>query len=182
MRIAGESVSRGGALSVALAGAAALLLAIHGYSNPGSLRIAGSGLVSPTHGGPQSGGTGGSATASPSPAVTPAASPSGTATLGPLLSSTPYAAYSYQIYPGTPTVSARQAMAGFSFSARLAGDSVDFTLYVSGGGQPPVSNTYPASDHIYFIEANMGDDSGTAEYNFGDDGVVVTDASGHVVR
>lgn len=182
MRIAGETVGRGGALAMALTGVAAMLLAIHGYANPGSLGIAGPGLVSPSHGGHQSGGAGGSATASPSPAATPAASPSGTVTLGPLLSSTPYAAYSYQIYPGTPSASARQAMAGFSFSARLVGNSVDFTLYVSGGGQPPVSNTYPASDHIYFVEANLGDDSGSAEYNFGDDGVVVTDASGHVVQ
>ena len=102
--------------------------------------------------------------------------------MGPLLSSTPYAAYSYQIYPGTPSANARQAMAGYSFTARLVGNSVDFTLLVSGGGQPPDSKTYPASDHIYFVEANLGDDSGNAEYNFGDDGVVVTDASGHVVQ
>jgi hypothetical protein len=182
MRIGGEAVGRGGGLAVAVAGVAAMLLAIHGYANPGSLGIGGPGLVSPSHSGHQSGSAGGSATASPSPAATPAASPSGTATSGPLLSSTPYAAYTYQIYPGIPSASTRQALAGFSFTARLVGNSVDFTLLVSGGGQSPVSNTYPASDHIYFVEASLGDDSGTADYNFGDDGVVVTDASGHVVQ
>jgi hypothetical protein len=76
---------------------------------------------------------------------------------------------------------ARQAMAGFTYSAKRAGGSVNFTLYVSGGGQSPISKTYPASDHIYFVEANLGDDSGNSEYNFGDDGLIATDASGHVV-
>ncbi|MGH7691294.1 MAG: hypothetical protein ACREOA_01100 [Candidatus Dormibacteria bacterium] len=50
-----------------------------------------------------------------------------------------------------------------------------------GGGQASPPKTYPSSDHIYFIEADFGDDSGSSEYNFGDDGVVVTDATGHVV-
>jgi hypothetical protein len=53
---------------------------------------------------------------------------------------------------------------------------------VSGGSQPPVTKSYPASDHIYFVEANLGDDSGNSDYNLGDDGVVVTDASGHLVQ
>jgi hypothetical protein len=73
-------------------------------------------------------------------------------------------------------------LAGFSFTARLVGNSVDFTLFESGSTQPTENKTYPASDHIYFVEASLGDDSGNAEYNFGDDGVVVTDASGHVVQ
>jgi len=45
-----------------------------------------------------------------------------------------------------------------------------------------VQHTYPAADHIYFVEENFGDDSGNSEYNFGDDGLLVTDASGHVVQ
>jgi hypothetical protein len=53
---------------------------------------------------------------------------------------------------------------------------------VSGGSQPPVTKSYAASDRIYFVEANLGDDSANSDYNFGDDGVVVTDASGHVVQ
>jgi len=182
MRVAGESVGRRAAVALSVAGLAATVLALHGYANPGSLGLSGPGLVSPSHGSHQSGRTSGSAAASPSPAATSAASPSGAATLGPLLSATPYASYSYQIYPGTPSASARQAMAGFSFTTRVVGSSVDFTLSTSGSGQPPVSKTYPASDHIYFVEANLGDDSGNAEYNFGDDGVVVSDASGHVVQ
>jgi hypothetical protein len=98
-----------------------------------------------------------------------------------LLSSTAYASYTYQLYPGSPSAQAQLALAGFSYTAHRSGGTVDFTLYVSGGGQPPIKKTYPASDHIYFVEANLGDDSGSAEYNFGDDGFIATDATGHVV-
>jgi hypothetical protein len=192
MRLAGEAVGRRGALALSMAGLAATVLALHGYANPGSLGIAGSGLVSPSPGGQPSARASGSAKGNPSPAATPASSPSASptatpaasasASLGPLLSSTPYAAYTYRIYPGTPSASTRQALAGFSFTARLVAKSVDFTLFESGSTQPTENKTYPASDHIYFVEASLGDDSGNAEYNFGDDGVVVTNTSGHVVQ
>jgi hypothetical protein len=59
---------------------------------------------------------------------------------------------------------------------------VNFTLYASGSTQPVSKNNYPATDRIYFVEANFGDDSNNTEYSFSDDGVVVTDASGHVVQ
>ena len=181
MRIAGETVGRRGATVISLAAVAAAILAVHGYSSPGALSLpggSGSGAgrastLSPTA----------KTTPSPSPRSTssPTPRPNGTATPGPLLSSTAYASYTYQLYPGTPSTMARAALAGFSYTARRAGSSVDFTLYVSGGGQPPIKKTYPASDHIYFVEANLGDDSGSAEYNFGDDGFIATDATGHVV-
>jgi hypothetical protein len=32
------------------------------------------------------------------------------------------------------------------------------------------------------IEASLGDDSGTSDYNLGDDGIVITDARGRIVR
>jgi hypothetical protein len=32
------------------------------------------------------------------------------------------------------------------------------------------------------IEASLGDDSGTGDYNLGDDGIVVTDAHGRIIR
>jgi hypothetical protein len=32
------------------------------------------------------------------------------------------------------------------------------------------------------IEASLGDDSGGSDYNLGDDGLVVTDATGRVVQ
>ncbi|HVB14239.1 MAG TPA: hypothetical protein VNH38_05720 [Candidatus Dormibacteraeota bacterium] len=176
MRIAGEKVGRRGAAAVSVAALAAALLAIHGYGTPGSSGPVGSGGISSAHSTPSAAASGSS------PKVSPSASPSAAGTPGPLLSSTPYASYTYQLYPGAVSGSARQALAGFTFTVHPAGSSVNFTLYVSGGGQSPVTKTYPASDHIYFVEASFGDDSGNSEYNFADDGLVVTDASGHVVQ
>ncbi len=56
------------------------------------------------------------------------------------------------------------------------------TLSMAGGGQPPTTKSYPATDRIYFIEANFGDDSSGTEYNLGDDGLIATNASGHIVQ
>ena len=179
MRIAGETVGRRGAAGISLAAVAAAVLAVHGYSSPGSLSLSGSSPLGPRHGSTLSPTA--RTTPSPSPQRSAAPRPSGTATPGPLLSSTAYGSYTYQLYPGSPSAQARFALAGFSYTAQRSGASVDFTLYVSGGGQPPIKKTYPASDHIYFVEANLGDDSGSSEYNFGDDGLVATDATGHVV-
>lgn len=178
MRIAGEPLGARGAAALSLTAVIAALLALHGYAHPGSLRPNGSsglGLGHPT-----------SAAASPAPKPSPSAtsrpSPSKTPAPGPLLSSTSYGAYAYQLYPGSPSATARLALAGFSFAATPSGSSVRVTLTVLGGGQRPQTKSYPSTDHIYFIEASFGDDSGSAEYNFSDDGVVVTDAAGHVVR
>ncbi|HVC23405.1 MAG TPA: hypothetical protein VNH82_08290 [Candidatus Dormibacteraeota bacterium] len=182
MRIAGDTVGRRGGLAVSVAAVAAALLAVHGYSNPGSLVVGGSGGISTGHGSPSANTSGGTPKASPSAAASPSATPRASGTPGPLLSSTPYASYTYQLYPGSPSPSTRQALAGFTYTTRLSGSSVEFTLYASGSTQSVRSNTYPATDRVYFIEANLGDDSGDTEYSFGDDGVVVTDASGHVVQ
>ncbi|MFZ0168204.1 MAG: hypothetical protein WAL64_02130 [Candidatus Dormiibacterota bacterium] len=182
MRIAGETVGRRGGLALSLAAVLAAILAIHGYGNPGSLGLPGSGGVSTSHGSPSANGSGGNPKASPSAAASPSATPNASGTPGPLLSSTPYASYTYQLYPGSPGPSTRQALAGFTFTTRLSGSSVAFTLYASGSTQPVSKNNYPASDHIYFVESNLGDDSNNTEYSFSDDGVVVTDASGHVVQ
>jgi hypothetical protein len=35
---------------------------------------------------------------------------------------------------------------------------------------------------VYVVEASLGDDSGNADYNLGDDGLVVTNAQGRIVR
>lgn len=192
MRIAGDQIGRRGAVALSVAGVAAAVLAIHGFANPGSLGLTGTGLGgshSPGSSSPVSAPSSPGAQApspspgaSPSPASSPTTKPAASPTPGPLLSSTAYASYSYQLYPGSPSSNAKLALAGFSFSVHPNGSSVRFTLNVLGGSQAPITKTYPSSDHIYFVEANFGDDAQTAEYNFGDDGVVVTDATGHVVQ
>jgi hypothetical protein len=182
MRIGGEEIGRRGAAALSLAAVAAAALAVHGYSSPGSLGVApltGSkplaAAATPTP----------TPSSQPSPGVSPSSSPSAqptaSGTPGPLLSSTSYASYTYQLYPGTPSQTARLALSGFSYKVKSEGSSIVFTLNVLGGGQAPITNTYPASDHVYFVEASFGDDAQNTEYNYGDDGLVVTDASGHVV-
>jgi hypothetical protein len=36
--------------------------------------------------------------------------------------------------------------------------------------------------NVYFVEATFGDDSGDADYNYGDDGLVVTTSTGRIVQ
>jgi hypothetical protein len=35
---------------------------------------------------------------------------------------------------------------------------------------------------VYVVESSPGDDSGSSDYNLGDDGLVVTDAQGRIVQ
>lgn len=178
MRIAGEDIGRRGAVALSLAALAAAVLAVHGYGSPGSLGVA---PLTGTR--PLASSTTPTPTPTPGarPASSPSAQPTSSATPGPLLSSTSYAPYTYQLYPGAPSSTARLALSGFAYKVKSQGSSIVFTLDILGGGQAPVTNTYPASDHVYFVEASFGDDAQNTEYNFGDDGLVVTNASGHVV-
>jgi hypothetical protein len=88
----------------------------------------------------------------------------------------------YELYPAGPSATARQALAGFDVTTTRQGSTVVVTVDVLGAGQPPQRRVYPASDRVYFLEANFGDDSGNAEYNLGDDGLIVTDATGRIVE
>ena len=76
----------------------------------------------------------------------------------------------------------RRALAGFSVSVKSLGSQVRLRVVVQGSSQQPITHTYAKSDRIYFIEASMGDDPGMSEYNFGDDGLVVTDARGRLLE
>jgi hypothetical protein len=49
------------------------------------------------------------------------------------------------------------------------------------GQQAGPARFYPNGARVYVLEATMGDDSGNADYNVGDDGIVVTDAQGRIV-
>ena len=102
--------------------------------------------------------------------------------LGPLLSSMPYASAAYPIYPSPIDSNTQRALAGFTVSFSHSGNLVTMTINVVGGSQPPVTRTFDASDKVYFIETRMGDDAnGNGELNFNDDGLVITDASGHII-
>jgi hypothetical protein len=107
--------------------------------------------------------------------VSPAAAP------GPLLSSQSFAPYSYRVWPGAPSPAARAALTGLSISVSRQGSGVLVTAGVSG--QPRgAPHFYPSGARVYVVEASMGDDSGTSDYNMGDDGLVVTNAQGRILK
>jgi hypothetical protein len=174
-------VGRRGAGVLALTAVVAGGLAVHGYQSGGFGNLSGSltGRGSGAATSPQSRPTAppsASASHSPRPGAAKSSAP------GPLLSSSQYAPYSYQIYPGTPSSQTQLAMAGFQISVQPHGGLVDLTVTQPGTGQPPVKQSYAAADHIYFIEASFGDDSGNSEFNLGDDGIIGTDAQGHIIK
>ncbi len=179
-----------------LAAITGILLATLGWSQRGT------GLVAPAVGGL----SGASAAAAPTPASRPAtptprasatpssggapspgapqaapsAQPSPAASVGPLLASEWYASYAYLVWPGTLTPTAREAMSGLTISVtRQAGG---ISVRAGFTGQPlPTTHFYPGGAKVYVLESSLGDDSGYADYNLGDDGLVVTTAQGQIV-
>lgn len=165
-----DQVGLRGFLLLAATGLVGVGLAVHGYGHGAVIVAGGAGVSAPI-----------------AQATTPSAkatSPSPSAPsqkLGPLLSSTPYGPYAFRVYPGPETSQASLATAGFTVKVTPRANTIEVSVSASGSSQGAQTSTYPAGDHVYFIEASFGDDSGNVEYNFGDDGVVVTNAQGHVV-
>jgi hypothetical protein len=196
MRLGGEQVGRWGIALLAVAGIAGLLLAWHGWAGR-SATVAPS-LAGRAASSGQARGTPG-ATASPVPApassappssappssapASPAASPRSTASAkaGPLLSSEPYAGVTYQVWPGPVSAAATQALTGLKVAVHQQGPGLLVTAGVIG--QPAAApHLYAGGARVYVVEASLGDDSGNADYNLGDDGLVVTNAQGRIVR
>lgn len=50
------------------------------------------------------------------------------------------------------------------------------------GQNPAPPRIYPGGTKVYVVEAALGDDSNNADYNLGDDGVIVTNSSGRILR
>jgi hypothetical protein len=180
-----------GAAILVAAGVGGAVLAAHGYGRgalvAGPLRSLPQGQTSTT-------------AAAPAPKKVPASTdhqpggnPTTSTTTAPgganptpasgVLSSTPYAPYAYLLYPGVSNSQALAATAGFKISVTAASPGkITLSLVEPASGQPPQTATLPASDRVYFIETSFGDDSGDSDYNLGDDGVVITDAAGHIVQ
>jgi hypothetical protein len=115
-------------------------------------------------------------------ATPPTSGPTGSSSSpGPLLSSEPYAQYAFQVWPGTPSAAAKAALTGLSVTVHSQAGGLSVTAGVNGqpAGAP---HRYPGGVRVYIVEAAMGDDSGTSDYNLGDDGLVVTDAQGRILQ
>jgi hypothetical protein len=191
MRLGGEPVGRWGIALLAVTGIAGLLLAWHGWAGR-SATVAPS-LAGRAASSGQAGGAPG-ATASPAPAPASSAPPSSApassaagpgstapAGAGPLLSSEPYASVTYRVWPGPLSAAATQALTGLKVAVHRHGPGLLVTAGVIG--QPAAApHLYVGGARVYVVEASLGDDSGNADYNLGDDGLVVTNAQGRIVR
>jgi len=186
MRLGGEQVGRWGIALLAVTGIVGLLLAWHGWTGraarvapslAGKAAPGGHASVTPGAAAPASS----PASASSSPAASPAPTASGQPTAGPLLSSEPYASASFQVWPGSPSAAAKQALTGLTVTVHKQGTGLLVTAGVIGqaAGSP---HLYAGGARVYVIEASLGDDSGNADYNLGDDGLVVTDTHGRIVQ
>ena len=179
---------------LAVTAIAGIILAVHGWSGrhsglaPGALGTTASpasataGPASPARTAAPAGHAstdrraGSRSAASPAPAgSSPAAGP------GPLLSAQPYASYAFRVWPGTPSAAARAALTGLTVKVRRQGSGITVTASVSGQ-PPPAPRFYSGGARVYIVEASLGDDSGNSDYSLGDDGLIVTDAQGRILR
>jgi hypothetical protein len=72
-------------------------------------------------------------------------------------------------------------MTGLAISVRRSGAGISVTAGVAGQ-HAPSSAFYPSGAKVYVVEASLGDDANNTDYSLGDDGLVVTDSSGRIVR
>jgi hypothetical protein len=181
MRLGGAPIGRWGIALLAVTAIAGLVLAWHGWTGR-SAAVAPSLAGRAASSGPARGTPGAAASPASAPA-SPVASPGPTASAkaGPLLSSEPYASVTYQVWPGQLSAAARQALTGLKVAVHQHGPGLLVTAGVIG--QPPAApHLYMGGARVYVVEASLGDDSGNADYNLGDDGLVVTNAHGRIVR
>jgi hypothetical protein len=141
-------------------------LAFHGWIAARSGNVSGAvGSLSPSATARAAHGSGGSAAAAP----------------GPKLGSQSYASYSFLVWPGPPSAAARTAMTGLSISVHRTSSGISVRAGVKGRPRA-AAHLYRKGARVYVVEASLGDEAGHTDYNLGDDGVVVTDAHGRIVR
>jgi hypothetical protein len=71
-------------------------------------------------------------------------------------------------------------MSGLTISVTRKAGGISVAAGVTG--QPlPRAQFYPGGAKVYVIESGLGDDSGSLDYNLGDDGLVVTNGQGNIV-
>lgn len=171
------SVGPVGRTLLGLAAAAGIALGVHGWSARHTPAALGSIVAGPATAGPRP-----ATRSAAGPPARPSTSPTSAATTpGPLLSSQSYAQYAFEVWPGRLSTAARAAETGLAITVRRQANGLEISAGVSG--QPASApQFYPVGARVYVIEASLGDDSGASDYNLGDDGIVVTDARGRIVR
>lgn len=181
MRSSGGSVGPRGITLLVVTAVAGIALGAHGWLGRQS------GVTSGALGGSGSSSSLGSppspAAASPSAAGPNGSSPGrrSASRVGPALRSQSYASYAFQVWPGRPSPAAKSAMTGLSITVGRTASGLSVRAGVTSQQQAP-ARSYVGGARVYVVEASMGDEAGGSDYNLGDDGLVVTDAHGRIVR
>jgi hypothetical protein len=167
-----------GVTVLSIAGIAGLCLAIIGWTQRGT------GVVNPL--------VTASPTATPSPTASSAsvssasvssASVSSASVSGPRLSSQPYASCAYQVWPGPLNADDKLALTGFSLTVTRQASGIAVKAMQDGTPMAAVSHFYPGGARVYVLDSNLGhDDGGNVDCDGSDDGLVVTNAQGQVLR
>ena len=179
MRWTDGSVGPRGVTLLVVTAVAGAVLGVHGWSGRHA-GLAASGARGALGGVSSSAGAGSSTAPSPSPSGAGPAG-GGTGKAGPLLSSQSFASYSFPVWPARPTPAARTAMTGLVIAVNRTGSGISVRAGVRGQPQAG-AHSYRGGARVYVVEASLGDEAGTSDYNLGDDAVVVTDAHGRIVR
>ncbi len=151
---------------LSIAGVAGAFFGVLGWTQRGT------GLVTPL------------VTVSPAPAATSSPSAAGaspSAAAGPSLGSEPYASYAYQVWPGPLNANGRLALAGFSLTVTRQADGITVNAVQDGEKMTGASHFYPGGARVYVLDASLGDEGGSVDYNPTDDGLIVTNAQGQVL-
>ena len=78
-------------------------------------------------------------------------------------------------------MAAQQAATGLTISVTRQPGGIVVRAGVAGQPTGP-AHFYANGRGVYIIESSLGDDSANVDYNLGDDGLVVTDAHGRILR
>ena len=163
-------------------------LGLHGLQHPGLVQVPGGAL--PATGQAASAKSGSKSTSGSGGATSSQGAQGGaahTATQSRMtptqtkLAQSPYSAYAVPVYPKRSTAAA-QALDGFSLGV-VPGPAGGRTVEISIPSQGVVyRQAIAATDLVYFVEGSMSDDATGLDVNAGDDGVIITNAQGYILK
>lgn len=177
----GSAVATGARVWPAQAGAAGVLIAVVAALGL-LLNATGSSATVPGDSSVSSAASGSSAS-QPTPVATVAATQATPAPASSTLFDTwRYKQYSYEVYPGQVSDEGKKALAGFDLSVQDQGDQVVIYLNALSSRYKDSQHTVAKGDTAYFVETSMRDDPANQEKDLDDDGIVVVNQQGYILR
>ncbi len=113
---------------------------------------------------------------------TPAQAQSTPANTGTQFATWRYRKDSFQIYPGSVSSDAQAALSGFDLSVEDQGTQVILHLKALSTRYHDAAITVDKANTAYFVETTMRDDPNGQEQELKDDGVVVVDPQGYLIK